>query len=491
MQAQKNKFMWIPALGFWFLTALAAGGSADSPAGTPPLGLAVYLDQVKQGNSALVAARSNQQALNLAALEPETVFSPYLSADLNRLDNQAPNSNPLFMGSRTVSTRWSLELSKRWETGTFTALGDKGDWTRTDYPDSGIVIPGLGSITPSADPFYSPAPYLTVSQSLWRDFGAAGSRATVAKIQAAAQSARQMSAFKIHQIIFNAKQAYIQLALARASVRIQQDSLARNRKILEWSERRAASNLGDLVDVLQTRAAVKQVELGLAQAEQDLSNAARQFNLLRGRENQAEAEPLEEITVLETGLERKADRADLQAAVWDSRGKQAAVEETTHKYLPDFSLYATASLNGRDTDAGQAFSQSFTLEHPTTVVGVKFSTNLDLPLIGKALEGARLVSQAGDQDLRQKQIELEKDWSTLREQWDNARARLEIAGQLEKMQEEKAEREKTRFRNGRTTNYQVLRFEEDFAQAKLMKLRVLAECRLLAAQADWYNGRED
>jgi outer membrane protein TolC len=67
-------------------------------------------------------------------------------------------------------------------------------------------------------------------------------------------------------------------------------------------------------------------------------------------------------------------------------------------------------------------------------------------------------------------------------------ARLSLAQELEKLQGEKAEREKTRYRDGRTTNFQVLRFEDDYSLARIQILQLLANARVLEAQARFYNG---
>jgi hypothetical protein len=66
--------------------------------------------------------------------------------------------------------------------------------------------------------------------------------------------------------------------------------------------------------------------------------------------------------------------------------------------------------------------------------------------------------------------------------------RLVLAQELEKLQGEKAEREKSRYRDGRTTNFQVLRFEDDYSLARIQILQLLANARAIEAQARFYNG---
>jgi outer membrane protein TolC len=467
---------------------------SNTPAATGTLTLPVYLDQVKQGNLAIQAAISNNHALDLSVHEAEAAFSPYLSGELSHVDTVFPYAgaiNAMFTGERYWDTYYDLSLVKRWATGTLTSVSYRNDWTRTEYPGGGFSLgPGLPpiSLSPSSDPYYTAGTNITISQPLWKDFMAAGQKATIDKVQASSTAAQLMNKFKIQQILFAANQAYIQLSLARSVVEIQTASLERNRKILAWAQAREASNLSDRVDTLQSEAAVKQVEVSLTQSKEDLQNALTQFNTLRGHDQQESVETLSALFLAAWGMERKTPRADLQAADWDVKSRKAAVTEVTQRYLPDISLYASATLNGRDDNYSDSFSQSFDTRYPTTAVGIKFTANLDLPLIHDTLAGAKLVSSSGDEDFKQKQRDLDRDWANLLRRWESVNQRLQAARELEALQREKADREKARFRNGRTTNYQVLRFEEDYDQAQLLKLRYLAEAAVVLAQAQLYNG---
>jgi outer membrane protein TolC len=488
---------WLACLGL----AWAAGSppepgvEATGTSSSALISLDQYLGQVRSGNSGIQAARATIQALELSAQEAETVFSPLLNGEISHLDNRAQSPDPLFLGERTQDTAWNLGLSKRWFTGTLTSLSYRSDLSKVDYPAfsglPGIPSALLALITPSSDPYYTSVPTLAISQPLLKDFMAAGPQATVEKVRTTAAAAQMMNRFKIQQTLFAAEQAYIQLALARTAVAIQEESLARNHKIQEWALRREAQNLADRVDTLQTEAAVRQVEINLAQAREDLQNVLRQFNTLRGQSEQLATESLAELGPPVPGLERKRDRLDVRAAEYDLQSRRAAETEVGERYLPDLSLYGTASLTGRDKNYAAAFSDSLTLDHPVTTVGLKLSANLDLPIIQHALEGARLARESGENDIRQKRLDLDKDWAILLQHWQSVTERLRVATELQTLQKEKADREKVRFRNGRTTNFQMLRFEDDYAQAELLRLRLLGEAHLLMAQARLYNAEAE
>lgn len=471
------------ALGTYLVASTL--GAADT------LSLAEYLSQVAAGNAGIRAQQSGQAALGLATREIETAFSPILDADLSYLDAKSAPSSVL-APDHILDTSASLGLSKSWKTGTFTGLSYKYDANRTYAGLSSISFGGTSYPLTPLDYYYTNGFSLTVSQPLWKNFGAKGTSATLRKTAASASSMQALAGFSIQQTLFQAEQAYVNLALARSVEILQRQSLERNREILQRAARRAKSNLGDRSDVLQAQSAVKQVELGLAQAGDELVGAQRAFNNLRGIPLDAPAERLAELAPPDAILKQAGTRADVVAAQRTLESHQAAVDEIADRYTPDVSVFATLGLNGGSLDRGSAFSQTtdtnFDTNHPSSLVGIKASVNLDFPLYQKVLEGARLAADAGAMEMKQKQADLNRDWNGLAQQWKGLRQRLALADELVQLQKEKADHEKQRLAQGRSSSFQVLRFEEDYAQARLLRLRLAAEARMLAAQAKLFNG---
>jgi outer membrane protein TolC len=478
--------------------ATETGAAVIAPTGTTVpaelvLPLNAYLDQVRAGNHSIRSAEAGIRAIELSLRETQAVFDPYLAAEVYRYDSQAPSVN-VFAGSRTLNYTGTVGVSKRWGTGTSASLGYKTDWTELWYL-SAYSLPGLppgfgnlGSLFTTFNPSYTSAPTLSVSQSLWKDFLGRGTLAGIARAEAGAKSAQFMNRYAIQQTLFAAKQAYLLLALTRANVQLQEDSLQRNTKILEWTQRRVAQNLADPVDALQTEARVQQTEINLAQAREELRNVVQQFNLLRNQEGRQEAEPLERIAVPEVQPEKVRDRLDVLAAEYDLQAKQAAVIEVNDRTRPDLSLYGSASFVGRDDTYQEALNQSFSSYYPVTTLGIKLNVNLDGSLNASTTEGAQQAEAASRSALEQKRLDLARDWENLRSRWQSVNLRLRAATTLERLQKEKAEREKVRFRNGRTTNFQVLQFDDDYAQSQLQRLRLLAEAWTVLMQTDLYNG---
>jgi outer membrane protein len=372
-------------------------------------------------------------------------------------------------------------LGKLWSSGTYTALDWQSDQSVVEFPSGGF----LSDQNNVGQQFV-----LTLNQSLWRNFNAAEVKAGLAQARAGADAARAGNRYAAQALLFQARGAYVQLATLREVERIQSESLERNGKILEWTKRKYADNLADKVDVLQVEAALRQVALALDQTREEEAKAVVLFNHLRGAPRE---EAVDELILPQapTELPRASlERADLVAAEAALRASEAQVESVRQRFTPDLSLYARLGFNERGTDAAAALADSFEWKHPSTTVGLKLSANLDWGLYREVLKGAKEAQGAGAEQVRGKRAELARDWEQLRESFHGVSRRLALARELVELQREKAEREKIRYRDGRTTNFQVLRFEDDYNLSRIQVLQLGAQAIVLEAQARYYNGED-
>jgi outer membrane protein TolC len=183
-------------------------------------------------------------------------------------------------------------------------------------------------------------------------------------------------------------------------------------------------------------------------------------------------------------------RQDLLAARAALRASDAIVQQVTQSFTPDLSVFATLGVNQRQGDPGIAFNDTLQAEHPSRLFGIKLTANLDLPLYRQVLAGAQGAKGSGEAQVADKEREIDKDWEQLRQGWAGMQERLGLAQQLEGLQKEKADREKVRYQDGRTTNFQVLRFEDDYNLSRVQTLQLTALANVLAAQARFYNAED-
>ena len=471
----------------WFLVFLACAAPVALRADA--LGMDTYLDQVRRGNDALRGARAQDAAIALQAKQPLTAYSPQLTGQFQDSDTQeipvgATELNPI----DTKSLSWDTNLSTLLGTGTKVGLDYSGDNTDLLYSSAAQAAlaqySGFQGLLPPTGYVYGQQMSINITQPLWRNFMASEVEAGVAKARADSDAGRAANRYQAQALLYQSRQAYAQLVTLRQVALILNESLRRNGKILDWTKTKYDENLADKVDVLQCEAALRQVALNLAQNREDEAKAVIAFNTLRGLTPTAAVEDLEPLVAPAALPAAKESRRDLEAAQAALRSSDAVVADVEQQFTPDVSIFANLGEGERQPEATEEM-QGF---RPDTVVGIKFSANLDVALYHQVLAGAQKARGSGEAAVADKKRQLAQDWSQLQTGFAGVQDRLALARELEGLQKEKAEREKTRYEDGRTTNFQVLRFEDDYNLSRVQTLQLTAQAVGLDAQARYYNG---
>lgn len=475
------------------ISRIALGLLCAAPLKAAALGMDDYLDQVRQGAPSLRQAHAEDAAYALSAKEPLTAYSPQISGAVEHSDDQQAGIGATAMNpSDTEQLSWNADLGKLFSTGTQVDLGYTGDHTRMGYgSDLNALLNSFGNggssllsgMLPGTDT-YGQQFTVSVSQPLWRNFLAAQVEAGVSKANADADAARAQNRYQAAAVVFRARQAYANLVTLRQLAGIYRESLDRNKKILEWTQGKYADNLADKVDVLQCEAAVRQTELNLDQNDEDTAKAEALFNALRGATITAEIGDLEPLSAPDKLPDPKGTREDVAAAEAALRSSDAVVDQVVQRFTPNLTVFGSYS-QGQRTPAADSDFEGY---KPETVVGLRFDANLDYGLYRQVLKGAEQAKGGGEAAVADRKRGLEEDWAELRSSFTGVKGRLELARQLETLQKEKAEREKVRFEDGRTTNFQVLRYEDDYNLSRVQTLELTAQAVALEAQARYYNG---
>ena len=173
--------------------------------------------------------------------------------------------------------------------------------------------------------------------------------------------------------------------------------------------------------------------------------------------------------------ERADMRDDVKAAQQAQRATEANAQLSLEKNRPSVDLFSTLALNSKNPAANTAFGDSFKNQKPSVLFGVKISAPLDIGAVSRSNSGWAKEQVAADLTFQRKALEQESDWSDLNRRLAEAKRRLELALQIEDAQQRKLTHERERLNRGRTTTYQVLLFEQDFAQAQLTRVQAEAE----------------
>jgi outer membrane protein TolC len=454
--------MWrlVPLL----LTLVQASVRADER-----LTLEAYLAQVAEGHQGVRAARAISDGARLRSREARLLVAPQLFAQAQSISDARPS--PFFPYDKIVTSGYSFGLSQQTTFGLQARLSYNFNYT--DYV----------GLRPA---FYEGRPALELTQSLWRNGFGSETRAQQEQSEAGALASHYGERFRARTLLIEAEQAYWRLALARRTYAVSRDALERARKAGDWASRRARLQLADESDALQSKAAVELRGLQLQAAEDEVRAAARAFNQARGAAAETVAETLEEladerVARLEPPV-RAGSRDDVKAADQAARLARATADAGLARDLPTVDVFGTVALNSLETDASEARSKSLTTDRPTQAIGLRFSVPLNLPATFDSRAGWHREREGADLNYQRKLFEQEREWTDLTVALADAKRRLALARSMEAVQARKYEHERGRLQRGRSTLYQVLLFEEDYAQAQLVRLRTLADVLLVAAR---------
>ena len=464
-------------------SALAIFSASSTALAATNLTLEIYLEQVKSGNKSAQAAASMSQAGDLKAAERSAILSPTLFGTWLQSRDLKPTSNPTMMGSATDVDSMSYGISQ---------LTPFGMAAKLSLTTNHVVIEGASpQFLPLSD-YYETRPQLEVTQSLWKNGFGRETRAQLDVVEGQALMGKHTENLKGKFLMAEAEVAYWRLALAREALAAQRESYQRAVKMRDWSAGRVKLSLADKADLLQSDAAVKGRELEMQVATDEEGAASRQFNSMRGNISDNVSENLARLTA--DAIEKMADpvrtepREDVRVARQAETIAKAAATLAQEKYAPQIDLFATYAGNGRDAGAGNSGEDGLSFKHPTRQYGVKFNVPLGVPAVLDHRRGAAMEARASELVRERKEFDELREWDGLVDALGDARKRLDLGTNMEAIQKEKYDHEKGRQSKGRSTLFQVLMFEQDYAGAQLSRIRMKADYMRIIAQMKTFGG---
>ncbi len=448
------------------------------------LTLEEYLNQVRSSNQSMKGSQATIEATKQRENSSDLITTPEVFGQVaHSVDEKPPAS--FMSGDKTEATTYSLGVRRNWSFGLQSQLSynlNKIDIERDDFPPTlggGVVNPLVALNDDSTKKFSEGRTQLDLSQPLWKNWLGREYDITRETTQAKLSAQRQGEQYKIKAMMAQAEFIYWQLALATDAVRTQEGALVRFQKIRDWVKNRVNMSLADRADLLQAEAGVKARRFELELTMRDRVALQRTFNSLRsiqGDRLEADIMPISARMLSDmTMAAGSVKRLDIEVARSLEKAAESEVQQWREKFKPDVSIFGSYATNSRDDSLGTAASDAFKADKPTMVIGVKFSTPLDRDLINRERQGLVKASEAARLDREQKEFNARQEWEDLMRQLSDARTRLQLANEIESAQKQKLDYEKNRLERGRTTTYQILLFEQDYASAQLGTIKAKAD----------------
>ncbi len=458
-------------------------GSILPNASANSLSLAEYLEQVTRQSPAVASSLQTIEGTLQSSQEGDLITMPKFTwqGSITR-DERQQMSN--FFGGKTHANSMTFGLEKQFDFG----LNAKVSYNLLNNVTTDLTP----LVYPNGENDYTSAQSeLDLTLPLWRNFLGRETKASEAVATEGSLSNHYAERFHLKQLVAQAEGVYYHLAIAQETVQLLTDVLDRAKKIMDWNTKRVNQHLTDRVDQLQAQAVYQGRRLDLQNGLDDQRNAQLAFNTLRNKDSSEVSETLKPVSGLDlltlAPPVRAAVTDDVKAAEATERKANADNELSLQKAQPDFSLFTNIGYNGLARFELTAVNNSFTTNHPLYVVGAKLSFPLYFWETSEIRSGRVKQQFAAEALMREKKLESETNGSDLYKKFDEIKNRLRLAEELVRLQDEKLKYERYRFNLGRTTTYQVLTFEQDYAQALISKLQIEQQLLAVYSQLKTYS----
>jgi outer membrane protein TolC len=435
------------------------GMSPDAKA----LTLNEYLKQVQSQNPQARAAREAMTSTELRLKQADAQFSPELFADYGLRNDERETAQPSFMGTRTSGMDWRLGVQQQTHFG----LGGKVFFQRshTEVEESALPLPN----------YVDSAVGVELSQSLWRNGFGSQTRAEYKVQIAESRIAYFREKFNFKNIILSAQNTYWSLSSLNEIVKLQEENVVRATRLRDRMRGQARVRLFDEVEALQAEAALQSRELELMSSKDERAALMRQFNTLRGVASD-EVEALDQLPSNELRLDEKMrglrlTREDLQIMKEESLKGIAESEAAASRVLPQLDLVATYTTNGKDAKSSVSYDELNDFDHPAWTVGVHFSVPLDVSMLFDLRRAAKAGRAAADRLREYSDFNAQRVWDDLVKQHEELRLRYEKSQSVEKIQTDLVRKQQTRLRQGRSTTFETINFEQSLALTQIQRVR--------------------
>ncbi len=467
---------------FFALAALLSFQSTGCLAAT--LTLDEYLSQLETKNENFKSARLASQSAELRGGESGLAQAWSLNAAVEQRNDFRL---PIGVAFQTKMTNYSVGVSK------LTSFGLMGKLNFTVTPISFENVPAAFSSFLPFTSYFDTAATIELTQSLWKNGFGRSTRAQESVEESVVKAAHYRSSYLTRQIRAQAETAYWVASSYQEIVRIQQENKNRALKLVEWSKGRVQLDLADKADLLQAESVFRIREMELAQSLGDSKTANRNFNSLRGIDSEDIPETLQPVFIEKAEEiappERAEFRDDVRASMEEANAAYWNARLGSERNKPTFEVYVSHTLSGRDQALSNALTAIKQANYTLSVFGVRFMTPLEFGTLSDNNEGYARDSQAAELARSRKAFEQESDWKDLTRRMGESKEKLQLARQLEKAQEEKYRYEQLRLKNARSTLFQVLQFEQDYASAQLNRIQKETELRSVLTQLKTFGSK--
>lgn len=409
-------------------------------------------------------------------------YDPALTANVSYTKDETKRSSTLF-GTSTTQTQFNAGLSQ------LTPLGTRFQFGFVNTRESN------NSAFFNPNTYYDSRLTSQLTQPLLQNTFGYNTRKNVAFYKTLLKATQEGSVAKLNELTYQNLVLYWNWYLARHLVNIHEQAVLLARRLYHTNTEKLeigliekpdlhafAANLNlKMSNLTALKNQVSQTENGL-KATLDLTDTSL---IVPGAENLAKDQPESLIKITARALNHHpallALRQDLKA-----HNIRVAIQKNTK--LPQLDLVASLASNGIDSGYGTAASDIANI-NPVWSAGVNFS----LPILNRAARGEykkqRLIRQQKLHQLKDLENQVITGLSFSFDRYQNALQNLKLTGDAVFNQKMKWDGEVRRYQQGRSDPDLVIRYQDDYLNAKAAHLQAKVEVGLAGLELKYAQGK--
>lgn len=460
-------------------------GMVLSSATASAMSLNEYLEKVKGDNPGYKGVSGQAEGAQLKSREGDLYFSPKLFAEARwGSDYSVPQMESMYKGVDTEF--YTLGVQQQFSFGLAAKLYYEMSFTELQGVSANVSVLGLST------KFWDTKPKLELTMPLWGNGFGRTAQANSEAVTAASKAEAYGADANATGMLINAEATYWKLSSLQEVIKVHEQARAAAKNIYDYVARKKRMNLGEEADVLQATALFEARELELQNAKFEYAQTLRVFNKLVHRAPDTPIGKLDKIDFkvlesLEVPKQRPGSRPDVKATDAQLAAARASAVIAKERNRPSLDVYGTFGLMGRDEEFSESYRESWGPNHDSRYVGVRFSMPLNIGAASDVKKGADLSVKAAELNREYAYFSQDQDWADLVSRLEEQKANLKLFNRIENIQKTKVESERLRLRQGRTTTYQVLMFEQDYSSAAANKVRTAAGILAMNAQLQLYK----
>lgn len=495
----KNIFIWVSVL---FLMTGALAQTKEKA-----LSLEECILKAMKNNLGVAVEVLNPELADYSVLKAKEKFIPSLSFAYNTERTNEPSFSWID-AAENIATQYNEYYAQ------FTQLiPTGGELSASVYGYKNDTNRKFQTINPR----YGGVLRFNFTQPLLKNFGFKISRKEII----VAKNNRDISESQLEKVlmdtIYSVEEAYWNLVFSIENLKVKRQSLELARDLLAKNKREVEVGTVAQIEILSAEAEVATREADILQAEAAVKNSEDLLETiinLAAEENNMEVEivPLDKpgyemrAISLEEALAMALDnRPELAASRIDLKNKEIDLSYTKNQLLPEVNLFASywspgvsgtqiLYLNGDPlTDvvtgnipgnASDALNDVFNLRYRNWSVGVTFSIPLTTLLSRAEYSQAKASLEQAMLRLKDQEQQIFLEIRNAVRTFQTDYKRVQAYKLARELAEKKLEAEDKKLRVGLTTNYVVLQYQRDLADARSAELKAVIDYNLSLARLE-------